>query len=180
MCTLQISVTECRLGVGDVGPHKVVCNLQRQAGPDCSSILFLYACAPKSIKTNSTPPAVEYINFVNIQTALPAISTWYSYLRKNYIAQQKGQKGRLYNMDTHMKTQLSFVTVTKRKKYTGCSLWPPETYNFFHLLKLQQIKSCCHFFLLHVIPSKFCFPLYLCLLLMLFLTFIKITFLCSV
>lgn len=121
VCTLQISLTECRVGVGLVGSHKPVCNLWRQAvlaGPDCSSILYLHACAPKQIKTNSAPPSLEYINYVNIQTVPPAIPTWYS---QDKLAQQRGHKGRVYNMDTHMKTQLS-CHCHKKRRYTGCSL----------------------------------------------------------
>lgn len=124
VCTLQTPLTVCRVGVGGDGPHKAVCSFWRQvvpAGPDCSSILYPYACAPKSIKTSPAPPSLEYINYVNIQTVPPAIPSWYSYLRTNYIAQKRRHKGRVYNMDTHVKTQLSFHTVTKRKAIQGAA-----------------------------------------------------------
>lgn len=157
MCTLQTSLTVCRVGVWDVGPHKAVCNLWRQVGPagsDCSSILYPYACAPKSIKTNSAPHLWNTLIMQTSRQFLLQYPPVILILGQTILLSREGTKEECIAW-THIWRLNYLFSLSQNEKIYRVQPLTSWNVHFFHLLKLQQIKSCCHFFLLHVIPSKF-------------------------
>lgn len=107
---------------------------------------FISLCMRTKVNQNQlSSPSLEYIDYVNIQTVPLAIPSWYSYLRTSYIAQQRRHKGRVYNMDTHVKTQLSFLSVTKLKDIQGAA---------------SDFLKCTFFSSLKVATSKILLPLF--------------------
>lgn len=55
---------------------------------------FVGWCIPKSIVITTTPPSLEWIDYVSIQIIPPAIPTWCSHLKTDHIAHQRQWQGR--------------------------------------------------------------------------------------